>query len=81
MSDPSAARLAQRSPAVNELRLEPPPPVPARMFRSFPEMKEWDAQLQFVGKRNHESIRKALGAAAEQGGEGSDYVAVFEANL
>lgn len=61
-----------------ELRLPEIPPIPARVVRAFPEFSEFNSATNEWYRKSNEQIRQAIERAQEQG---SDYVALFEANL
>lgn len=61
-----------------ELRLPEIPLIPDRVVRAFPELAQYNSQSNEWYRKSNEQIRQAIERAQEQG---SDYVALFEANL
>lgn len=60
MADNSFKRAvaARRNP--EELRLPPPPKLPERLVRAFPELREYEDQVSEWGRKMGEQIRLAL---------------------
>lgn len=78
MANESFRRTAAEKRESGQFRSEPPPEIPERLARAFPEMRGWgDSLTQFHG-RQEERIRLAL--AELQLGE-EDFVKTFEDNL
>jgi uncharacterized protein YjiS (DUF1127 family) len=70
------AVAARRNP--EELRLPPPPRLPERLVRAFPELRQYEDEVLEWQRKTSEQMRIALSEAKE---EGSNYVATFKANL
>lgn len=78
MARESFRRMAGSQRPPEELRLGPPPQLPERLTRAFPEMARWGDEMREWSGKQTERIRIALEEANQ---EGSDYVAIFEENL
>ncbi len=77
-SPTSFKRTVSEERFAKELRTPPPPPIPERLTRAFPEMKEYDQLVQEWSRKSNEAVRIALSEIQETP---QDYVAIFEAEL
>lgn len=78
MANKSFRRAGASNRDPEELRSGPPPEIPERLSRAFPEMRAWGDDLRVYHDKQSERIRMAL-AEGRLGEE--DFVATFEANL
>lgn len=60
VSNPNINRLAT---AATTLRLVPFPPIPEKHLERFPELREWNDQIQEVHKRNEQEIGRQIALA------------------
>ena len=78
MANESFRRTGATKRDPEELRSGPPPEIPERLARAFPEMKAWSDDLKVYHSKFSERVRIAL-SEGKPGEE--DFVATFEANL
>ena len=68
--------VSRREP--DELRTNPPPELPEKLVRAFPEMGPWWEELRESQAKLSERVRLALAETREPD---TDFVAIFEEEL